>query len=311
MRRLAFLMLALALVSMPALAQQQYGTVSGVVVDNQQLAMPGVMVTLAGPAMQGARTAVTEADGNYRFSPVPPGEQYVLKFEMSGYNTLERSGIIVNIARDTRVNAEMAPSQFAETITVSADQIVVDTTKSTVSTAVEWDLIDTLTTDRTFQSVMELAPGVQVGANNPRVHGASDGDNVYLIDGVDTTDPRTQTWGTAINFDTIAEVQVQTGAFAAEYGRVAGGIVNLVTKSGGNTFSGTLRYVQSDKDWASDPKEGVTPSVLGTEQRPAAALGGPIAKDKLWFFASGEYWSQTTTPVGAEVTCSSAPPPSV
>jgi outer membrane receptor for ferrienterochelin and colicin len=288
MRRLALVIVALALAALPAVAQQQYGTIAGVVADTERQPLPGVTVTLSGPAMQGSRAAVTDDQGRYRFAPVPAGADYTVRFELAGFNILDQAKVIVNIGRETTINAEMALSQFAETITVAADRIVVDTSKSTVSTAVEWGLIDNLTTDRTFQSVMELAPGVQVGANNPRVHGASDGDNVYLVDGVDTTDPRTQTWGTAINFDTIAEVQVQTAAFAAEYGRVTGGVVNLVTKSGGNEFHGTLRYVQSDKDWASDPKEGVTATVLGTEKRPAASFGGPIARDRLWFFASYE-----------------------
>jgi outer membrane receptor for ferrienterochelin and colicin len=288
MKRIALLGLTLLLSALPAFAQQQYGTIAGTVFDNERQPLPGVTVTLSGPAMQGTRTAATDDQGRYRFVPVPPGSDYTVRFELSGFNTLDQSRVTANIGRETTIDAEMALSQFAETITVAADRIVVDTTKSTVSTAVEWDLIDTLTTDRTFQSVMELAPGVQVGANNPRVHGASDGDNVYLVDGVDTTDPRTQTWGTAINFDTIAEVQVQTAAFAAEYGRAAGGIVNLVTKSGGNEFSGTLRYVQTDVDWAADPKEGVTPTTLSNEKRPAAALGGPIARDRLWFFVAYE-----------------------
>jgi len=287
MRRIPFFLLAL-LLALPVWAQQQYGSIAGTVVDNQKQPLPGVTVTLSGPAMQGTRVAVTDAQGRFRFVPVPPGKDYTLKFELSGFNTLEQTGIIVNLGKETSIAAEMSLSQFAEAITVTAEKIVVDTSKSTVDTNVEWGLIDSLANNRTFQSVMELAPGVQLNANNPRVHGAGSTDNLYLIDGVDTTDPRTQTWGTAINYDTIAEVQVQTAGYAAEYGRVTGGVVNLVTKSGGNEFHGILRYVQTDKDWAAGFKKGRTATILSDEKRPAASLGGPIARDKLWFFVAYE-----------------------
>jgi hypothetical protein len=273
---------------MPALAQQQYGTMSGTVVDSQQLAMPGVTVTLSGPAMQGTRTAVTDENGRYRFAPVPPGIGYLVKFELQGFNTLEQSGLIVNIGRETTLDAAMAPTQFAETITVTAEKLVIDTSKSAVDTAVDWQLLDATSNNRLFQSVMGLAPGVGIDANNPQVHGASDGDNIYLVDGIDNTDPLTQTWGSMINFDTIQEVQLQTAGFAAEFGRVTGGVVNLVTKSGGNDFSGILRYVQTDVDWSSDFKEGRSAAILSDEKRPSASLGGPIAKDALWFFVSYE-----------------------
>jgi hypothetical protein len=293
MKKLPYVVLLLALAALPALAQVQYGTVSGTVVDNQQQALPGVSVTLAGPAMQGTRTLVTDADGRYRFSPVPPGAGYTVKFELSGFNMLDRGNLTVNLARDTRVDAEMAPSQFTETITVAADQIIVDTTKSTVDTNVDWELMDSIPNARWYQDIMELAPGVKPG-NNPYVSGGSNTGNVYMIDGVDTTDPRTQTWGTALNYDAIAEVQLQTAAFQAEYGRATGGVLNLVTKSGGNQFSGTLRYVKQDADWSSErgtEKETGKKKTGGgvtDEARPIVALGGPILKDRLWFFGSYE-----------------------
>ena len=140
---------------------------------------------------------------------------------------------------------------------------------------------------------METAPGVKPG-NNPGVAGGAGSSNVYMIDGVDTTDPRTQTWGTALNYDAIAEVQIQTAAFQAEYGRATGGILNPCTKSGGNRFSGTLRYVKQDSGWAAlrgiDKETGKQKTgAAGTDEaRPILAVGGPVLKDKLWFFASYE-----------------------
>ena len=293
MKRLVLLVTLLALVALPAVAQQQYGSIAGSVVDNNQAALPGVTVTLSGAYMQGTRTFVTDINGRYRFVPVPPGTGYLIKFALQGFNILEQSGITVNIAKDTTVNAEMSLSQFAETITVAADKIVVDTSKSTMETSVDWNMADTVATNRNFQSLMQMAPGVVTG-NNPLVNGGTNDANQYLVDGVDTSDPRTQTWGTAINWDTIAEAQLQTGGFQAEYGRATGGILNLITKSGGNTFSGTLRYIKSDPDWSA--KNGIesetdrkkTGGSRNSEQRPSLTFGGPIINDALWFYLAYE-----------------------
>ncbi|MCX7894819.1 MAG: TonB-dependent receptor [Thermoanaerobaculum sp.] len=294
MRRVPiFFLLTAVLLATPAVAQQQYGSIAGTVVDNQQQPLPGVTVTLSGPAMQGTRVAVTDTQGRFRFVPVPPGKDYVIRFELAGFNTLEKTGVVVNLGKETSIAAEMALSQFAEAITVTAERIVVDTTKSTVDTVVDWTLADTLATNRTFQTLMQLAPGVKA-ANNPNVHGSSGDDNAYLIDGVDTTDPRTNTWGTAINWDTIQEAQVQTAGFAAEYGRAMGGIINLVTKSGGNKLSFTARVVKQDSEWNARPgieKETgrkKAAQVATDELRPSVTLGGPFVKDRLWFYLAYE-----------------------
>ncbi|MGE5236588.1 MAG: TonB-dependent receptor [Acidobacteriota bacterium] len=293
MRRFTLLALALALVAFPAVAQQQYGSVSGQVLDNNKQPLPGVSVSLSGETMQGTRTAVTDADGRYRLVPVPPGDGYTIKFELSGFNTVDTPGIRVSLGKETKINAEMTVSKFAETITVAAEKIQVDTTKSTVDTDVDWQLVDTLASNRNFQTMMQIAPGVIAG-NNPLVNGGSNDGNQYLVDGVDTSDPRTQTWGTAINWDTIAEAQLQTAGFQAEYGRATGGIVNLVTKSGGNNFSATVRYIKSKGDWSANngiesetgnKKKGGS---RNDEERPSITFGGPIVKDALWFYLAYE-----------------------
>ncbi|MFN3413648.1 MAG: carboxypeptidase regulatory-like domain-containing protein, partial [Thermoanaerobaculum sp.] len=278
MRRLTYLLLAFVLLAAPALAQQQYGSIAGTVVDNQQQPLPGVTVTLSGPAMQGTRVAVTDTQGRFRFVPVPPGKDYTLKFELSGFNTLEQTGIVVNLGKETPIVAEMSLSQFAEAITVTAEKIVVDTSKSTVDTTVDWTLVDTLVTNRNFQTMMQMAPGVKAG-NNPYVHGNSNDSNSYLIDGVETTDPRTNTWGTAINWDTIQEAQVQTAAFAAEYGRATGGIVNLLTKSGTNSFRGTgYDFYRTDKLATNtfDNKANEIEKGEFTRHQLGFSIGGPI-----------------------------------
>ena len=176
-------------------------------------------------------------------------------------------------------------------------------TKSTIDTSVDWKLADTLPTHRELTSLMDIAPMVQPGTASgytPFVGGQSNSANLYLVDGVDTTDPKVGIYGSVINWDTIAEAQFQTAGFAAEYGRATGGILNLVTKSGGNEFHFTARLVRSDKNWSAD--NGVESStgaeksggVKADEWRPSVTFGGPIMKDRLWYYGSYERRDEKT-----------------
>jgi len=282
--------------SLPAAAQVQYGTVAGTVVDTEGQALPAVKVTLAGSAMPGVRATITDTAGRYFFIPVPRGSDYTVAFELSGFNRLERPGVVVNVGKQTAVEATMGQGVVADTITVSAAGIVVDTTQSTLATTVEWELLDQGTTSRHYSAIWYMDPGVpDTAQGNPSVRGAGGDDNIVLIDGVDTTDPAMQTWGTQINWDTIEEAQVATGGHPAEFGRALGGVMNLVTKSGGNQFHFTARAVLQDSDWDAEPgfdeERGITKSAQAqtSELRPNFTLGGPLLKDVLWFYVANEW----------------------
>ena len=110
-RRLTLVVFLILAVAIPAVAQQQYGSISGTALDKDKLALPGVTVTLAGPNMQGTRMAVTDLNGRFRFTPVPPGAGYTLKFELSGFATVETAGVSVGLSKDSQLTAEMASSQ--------------------------------------------------------------------------------------------------------------------------------------------------------------------------------------------------------
>jgi hypothetical protein len=293
MKRSLFFGLLLLLATSSAIAQTQYGTMSGTVVDSTDAALPGATVTIEGPAMQGTRVTVTDGRGFFRFVPVPPGDNYKLTFDLKGFKTVEVSGLFVRVDTNTPVNVTMEVAEFAASIEVVADSVVVDTTKTLVDTNVDFDLFDTLPQDRFYPSIIAEAPGTRPG-NNPEISGGSADANVYLVDGVDTTDPIWLTWGTQLNIDIIDEISVQRAGYTAEYGRAGGGIVNMVTKSGGNKFSVLARVVIADSDWSSD---WGTESETGREKagaarideiRPSIAVGGPILRDRLWFFASYE-----------------------
>lgn len=286
--RVSIIVLAFA-VALPAMAQQRTGTVDGVVVDEGGIALPGVTVVLSGPNIMGAPATVTDVDGEFRIVLVPPGE-YTVKVALPGYQTIEQTEVPVYVGQTAHLTITLE-SGFEETIEVVAEKILIDTTSSAVGTNITGDFIARLANDRQYQMAMEILPGAVEG-NNPQMHGASGGDNMYMVDGADSTDPMTRTWSSALNFDNIQDIQIVTGGISAEYGRGTGALVNLVTKSGSNEFHGTLRLTVADLDWNEELKgdryyfSDATKHV--DEKRPAANLGGPILRDKLWFFVSYE-----------------------
>ena len=144
--------------------------------------------------------------------------------------------------------------------------------------------------------------GAWGGIPQPRVFGSTVGENAYFIDGVDTTDPTMATATVTMNFDAIGEIQFQTGGFEAEYGRATGGILNLVTRSGGNQFSGTLDARYRDASFQESGDHYDTTDLDTSYQQYSATLGGPILRDRMWFFAAYEWISDKFTPNGSPTT---------
>ena len=174
-------------------------------------------------------------------------------------------------------------STIAETVTVSAELPVVDKTQTATQTNVDSKFTQKLAVGRSYQSLLQLAPGVTGGAN-PNVHGATNSSNVFLFDGVDTTDTTTGTFGQNFNYEAIQEVNVSTGSFSAEYGRASGGVISVVTKSGGNEFHGSLKALATNDQWNGQNYQTnqVTGASLARTKlddvvwRENATLGGPF-----------------------------------
>ncbi|MDQ3525537.1 MAG: Plug domain-containing protein [Chloroflexota bacterium] len=204
----------------------------------------------------------------------------------------------VDLGRSTRVDATLGVAGVAETVTVTAEtpSIVTSTTGGANYTEAE---IDKLATPRTLSGIAQLAPGLTSNTPNAgqvTISGAFAYDNVFLIDGVDAND---NLFGTSNNLfieAAIAEVQVLTSGVSAEYGRFSGGVVNAITKSGSNQFEGTFRVNLTNPSWTDE-----TPFERERDQdRPdelsqvyEATFGGPILRDRLWFFSAGRFEEST------------------
>ena len=305
-RFFVFVMLALALAA-PLATAQTSGSVSGVITDETGAVLPGAAVNVSGPRLQGVRTATTDAQGRYRFSNIPAGDDYKVTASLSGFQPLTKEGLHVFLGQDATVNLQIKAA-LTEAVTVVGESPLVDVTRTTTGVNVTASQFETLPTARNFQQLTTLAPGVTIEmgdhdsrfATSPNVGSSSAPENNYIIDGLSATDPRFGTSGTNLTMNFVQEVQVMTGGYGAEYGRSTGGVFNVVTKSGGNAFHGDVFTYYRNKDWSPDQvvrrrnKETTTYFNGDTNADFGASLGGLIVKDKLWFFAAADPTRRST-----------------
>jgi len=283
------LVFMLALVAGAVAQGNPTGTISGHVVDPQGLAVPGATVTVASPALQGARTATTSTNGDYIIPFLPAGE-YEVTFELSGFRTVKRTSVGVKMAETLPLDVTLALANVAESITVTGQAAEIVPT-ATVASNFKKEALERLPVGRTLNDAVLLAPGVAgTGpSGNIMMAGALSFESQYLVNGVVVNE---NLRGQALNLfieDAVQETKVSTGAISAEYGRFGGGVVNMITKSGGNLFSGSFRTTFNNDAWRAltpyptdKTVDKITPVYEGT-------LGGPIARDKIWFFGAGRY----------------------
>ena len=270
-------------------------TISGHIINEGQ-GLPGVTVTAKSPALQGTRTAVTSTNGDFVFANVPPGE-YTITMTMSGFQTVTRT-VKANASQQAVVNATMSLAAVAaEAVVVGTSESISQSTQA--ATTYTSDLLGKLPTARTLNSSVILTPGLNSsGPNGVTISGAMSTENLYTVNGVVITDNVRSTANNLFIEDAIQETTTTTSSVSAEFGRFTGGVINTITKSGGNTFSGSLRATLTNDSWQAysayrtstgvNPQEGTfVNSVVPTWE---ATLGGPILKDKLWFFLAGRYY---------------------
>lgn len=277
----------LALAALPAWPQTNpTGTISGKVVDQQGLAIPGALVSAQSPALQGNRTATSSTNGDFILPFLPPGD-YTLSFELSGFTTVKRNERVTP-GGTVQVTATLSVSTVTETVTVMGEAGGDFGKGSQVATSFKKELVDNLPLGRTLQAATLLAPGVQnTGPNgNITVSGAMSYESLYLVNGVVVNENiRGQAFNLFIE-DALQETTISTAGISAEYGRFGGGVINAITKSGGNAFSGSARVTLDNDKWiALTPfrNDKRSDDVIPTYE---FTLGGPFVKDRLWFFGA-------------------------
>jgi hypothetical protein len=302
MKKLLVFCAALAVLSALAFGQIATADIYGTVVLPDGSAIPGVAVTLTGDVI-GAKTAVTSEEGNFRFLKLPPGN-YELKFELEGFKTVINKGIRLFVGKNKNLNIQMETTTIREEVVITGKTGAVDTRKTTVGVNITQEMLTSLPTARNPWTVLNLVPGMMidredVGGNESGQqsayygHGSATADSTWNIDGANITDP--SAIGSApsyLNTNSYEEMQITMGAndISAQTG---GTQLNFVTKRGGNRYSGDFHLYVEDQAWemkqtlpASITSKGLgSPGVFRLYQY-GINFGGPIMKDKLWFFGS-------------------------
>jgi len=307
LQRFTICFFLLLLVAAGAFAQGTTGALTGTVTQAGSN-LPGVTVTISSPKLQGSRTTVTNEQGDYSFSAIPPGA-YKVTFSLSGLTDVVKNAT-VNLVETTRLDADMKMSAVAEAITVTANQATVMETPQ-IQANYKQENINRLPVARNPVAQAALSPGITNGVNGLTISGGMSYDNLYLVNGaVVNENLRGQPHALYIE-DAIQETTVLTGAVSAEFGRFTGGVVSAITKSGGNEFSGSVRDTLDNPRWTEKAVSTQATPVDHTNNTYEETLGGRIIRDRLWFFVAGRQAKLSTSSNLIAIAATGLPNPAI
>jgi hypothetical protein len=268
----------------------QTGTLTGTVIDQIEFVLPGVTVTVTSPALQGVRTTHTDWNGVYRIPGLPPGT-YTVRFDLAGFRTVEVTQR-VDLGLTARLDAALEVAGITEQVQVTADAPNIIAAPQGGANLRATDM-QPLAVQRTVLGLAELAPGVSTMTPNDRqltIAGGFAYDNQIMVDGVDIADNIFGQPNFLFIEDAIQDTQVLVSGISSEFGRFSGGVVNAITRSGGNDFRGTFRVNFYSPSWTAETpleKELGQTRASNLQENYEGTFGGPIVRDRLWFFSAG------------------------
>ncbi|MGD9564262.1 MAG: carboxypeptidase regulatory-like domain-containing protein [Pyrinomonadaceae bacterium] len=309
------------LLCVSAAAQETTGGIEGTVRDPAGALVPSVTITITsartvttGTTTTGIgfgfkRTVTTNEEGFFRVLQIPPGNYDLVTEPTGGFGSARYENVAVAIGQNTQLSISVNPGGEVNTVDVTvSDAPPVDTTNSAIQTAISAQKIELLPKGTGFTSILKSVPGTRPESRTGgfSVDGASGGENVFVIDGQEVTNYRTGTLNDTFDIPTqlVQEVQVKSSGFNAEYGGATGGVVSVVTRGGSNEFHGEfgLQFAvprfngnprrllggtsAASSFFTQNPEYFQPPKSGGTDFFPTANLGGPILKDRVWFFGS-------------------------
>ena len=320
LRALAALTLVVGLLGVgpaPAAAQtgQMFGELVGRIIDDQGGVLPGVTVTLSGPALMGTLTATAGTNGQYRFPAVNTGT-YKLTFQLAGFSDLVRDGIVVPVRSTITVDVSMKVAALQETVVVTGASPVVDVENTKLGARLDKELLTSVPTSRTIFGATTVLPGMVMGRQDPGGLNAatstgmvSHGQTRYNLNYYGVTADTPQDYGSMyyMDYGSAEEISIDTAAMGAEIGGGGGANINIVPKSGGNTVRGEGLYSTTGRGlWDSHPglfsasnvtpqlrAQGVTDPSLQKLHDVNVSSGGPFVKDRLWWFGSARNYATT------------------
>ena len=284
------------------IAQGTTATLKGVVVDTDGAGLPGVPLTVTSKSLPDSkRTVVTDIEGRFKVHLLSPANDYFLSINYPGFAPIELGPIDLDPGKATVQGITLSSSeQLTQRVDVLAHGSIVDTENTKTSSSFDTEFLEGLPIiGRNYQDVLTLTPGVTDtdGDGNPNVQGARATGLQYRLDGGNITDPASGAYGQNLNLDAIEEIEVITSGASAEYGRADGGFANIITKSGSNDFEGSFKMFWQGRllngDGAGENSdtfllaEHMAPDIRRVS--PYLTLGGPILRDRLWYFTSLQY----------------------
>jgi hypothetical protein len=297
--RTVAMVIAFALLGWPVAAQEQRGSIEGVVKDTSGAVLPGVTITLEGNS--GVKLeAVSDSEGVYRFPSLQPGT-YTVTANLPGFGPARVSNVPVSLGQIKKVDFALAVAGVSETVRVTAETPLVDVKQSARSTNIRAEQVELLPHGRDFTTLVTQAPGAN---NEPKsggimIDGASASENRYVIDGTETTELVHGTSGKNLVADFVEEVQVKSSGYPAEFGGSTGGVINVITKSGSNNLSGNALFFWQGDRLQGSPSQTLRLNPADSSQaqywtypkdqfnrvEPGGSVGGPLLKNRSWFYA--------------------------
>jgi len=284
-------------------------TLSGTVTDPQNLAVKGAKVTLTSTGTGAARTAVTDDSGRYNLVGVPPGQYKLTMDGGASFSIYENDNVVLTVGEAATLDAQLQLRSQQQTVVVSTETAPIETTKTEVSDTVDQRRIDNLPingrnyinfTLTNSQTTRDVSPTIGPAPNSGlSIGGARARGSMVSVDGADAVDNSVNGIRSTISQEGVQEFQLILSNYNAEYGRATGGVVNIVTKSGGNEFHGdAFGYFRNKAIQARNPFSGQVDPVTGaldpakqayTRTQSGLTFGGPLKKDKMFYFFSYEY----------------------
>jgi hypothetical protein len=315
---LAFLLVGVSVRSVRAQAVHE-GKVTGTVMSEDGVPLPAAKVEISSPALLGTRSTMTSARGTYVFLNLPVGT-YSVTASRDAFKTVVQEGVEVSPASVVTLDLTLPVGTINEQVTVTGESPIVDTKTSTIDSKLDQEMIDKLPTSRdAFYDLALTTPGMAAGSDeaqglpSPTAYSGATNENVFLVNGVNVTDPTSGSFGSIVNvnYDTVEEVRVIALGSKAEYGSFSGAAIDVLTKSGSNDYHGSAAfYTKLGSVADNQPTPGNVPGssylyvnegdLLATDIKKdwegSGTVGGPIVRDRLWFFGAFDYNRGTSLP---------------
>jgi hypothetical protein len=270
-------------------SQEITGNLEGWILGSDNEPLPDVNISVSGSSLQGLRGTASNNDGYFRVVALPVGK-YTVEVNHVAYTETIYENVKIHLGKTTTLGEILLQLKTLEmrALTVTVDRPIIDPTTTTSGLNLEYDNIESLPANRDYHSVVALTPQANTSfyGDEVNISGSTGMENVYYIDGVNVTNPYDAFRSTNLPYNFIKEIEVKTGGYEAEYGSALGGVVNVITHSGGNQLSGNGFGFFTNNKFAGERRAGVVASNVQdfSSYDFGLSLGGPLIRDKLWFF---------------------------